>query len=96
MRRLKYNKFDGLVLECNHVWLMDNLYANFAIFAKKLYETLKKEKMSLVLTIFPYSESFVNQLSKKRFEYMAKYTDYFSVMTYDYVSYLKQEYNLLI
>lgn len=96
MRRLKYNKFDGIVLECNHVWLLEEVYADFAIFVKKLYETLKKEKMNLILTIFPYTESFVNQINKKRFEYLAKYADFFSVMTYDYVSYLKQEYLLII
>jgi hypothetical protein len=42
-----------MVLECNHIWLLDNVYANFAIFQKKLYEALKKEKMILVQTIFP-------------------------------------------
>lgn len=58
---------------------------------KKLYDTIKKDKMSLILTIFPYSESFINNLSKNRLEYLSKYVDFFSVMTYDYLSYQKQE-----
>lgn len=62
---------------------------------RKLYEALKKEKMSLVVTIFPYSESFSNSLNKMRFEYLSKYVDYFNVMTYDYLSYTKQEYQYI-
>lgn len=80
-----------MVLECNHIWLLDNVYANFALMQKKLYEAIKKEKMILVQTIFPHSESFENHLTKIRFEYISKYTDFFSVMTYDYIQYLKQE-----
>jgi hypothetical protein len=80
-----------MVLECNHVWIMENIYADFAIMLKKLSEALRKEKMTFIITIFPYSESFVNYLSKMRFEYLAKYVDYFSVMTYDYMQYLKAE-----
>ena len=80
-----------MVLECNHLWLVENIYGDFATMLKKLYEALQKEKMTLILTIFPYSENFVNILTKKRFEYLAKYADFFSVMTYDYVQYRKSE-----
>ena len=79
------------MLECNHIWLIETVYPDFAIMLRKLSEALKKDKKMLVLTIFPYSESFINYLSKIRFEYVSKYTDYFSVMTYDYIQYVKQE-----
>ena len=69
--------------------MLENAYADFAIMLKKLYEAVKKENMTLVLTIFPYADSFKNSLSKIRFEYVSKYTDYFSVMTYDYIQYQK-------
>ncbi len=69
--------------------MLENAYADFAIMLKKLYEAIKKENMILVLTIFPYADSFKNVLSKIRFEYVSKYTDYFSVMTYDYIQYQK-------
>jgi hypothetical protein len=91
MRRLNYNNFDGLVLECNLVWMLEKTYPDFAIFLKNLYETLKKSNKSLVLTIFPYSDTFLNQLTKTRFEYAAKYVDYFNLMTYDYYTYREQE-----
>lgn len=46
--------------------------------------------MKFIVTIFPYSESLVNYLSRPRFEYVAKYVDYFNVMTYDYVTHVKK------
>jgi GH18 family chitinase len=76
-----------MVLECNQLFVSEENYSNFAIMMKKLYEALKKEKMSLVLVLLPYSESIMNILTKNRFEYLTKYVDYFNVMTYDYVSY---------
>jgi hypothetical protein len=76
-------------MECNHIWVLEKAYDDFAIMIKKFYEALKKEKFTLVMTVFPHSEAFVNQLSKIRFEYLSKYVDYFSVMTYDYLNYQK-------
>jgi GH18 family chitinase len=76
-----------MVLECNHLFVSEENYSNFAIMVKKLYEAFKKEKMSLVLLLLPYSENIMNILTKNRFEYLSKYVDYFNVMTYDYVSY---------
>jgi GH18 family chitinase len=90
MRRMKHNKFDGVLLECNMMWLMENVYPNFAMFLKKLYEALKKDNRVLILTILPYSESMINQLTKNRFEYVTKYCDYVNIMTYDYFSYTKE------
>jgi len=91
MRRLNYNNFDGLVLECNMFWVLEKAYSDFAIFLKNLYETLKKSNKMLILTIFPYTNIFLNQLTKIRFEYASKYVDYFNIMTYDYYTYRDQE-----
>jgi GH18 family chitinase len=76
-----------MVLECTSLFVSEETYSNFALLIKKLYETLKKEKMSLVLVLLPYSENIMNILTKNRFEYLSKYVDYFNIMTYDYVSY---------
>ena len=90
MRRLKFNKFDGIVLDCNQVWLIDKYFPNFTEFAGKLSEELHKEKMLFVATIFPYSENISNYLSKQRFEYLNRYIDYFNIMTYDYITHLNE------
>ena len=91
MRRLNFHKFDGIVFECTMSWLIDDIYPNFEIFLKNLYETLKKSDKSLILSVYPYSEVFVNQLTKARFEEASKYVDYFSIMTYDYYTYQSEE-----
>ncbi len=91
MRRIKYNKFDGVVLECPQLWLMEDQYPSFALMIKKLYETLKKQKKDLITFIYPYSEQIKNVLNLKRFEYLSKYVDYFNIYTYDYVSFQKSE-----
>ena len=67
------------------------MYAGFVSLLRKLYENLQKEKMTLILTTFPYTEAFINHLSKIKFEYITKYTDYINIMTYDYISYNKSE-----
>jgi len=51
----------------------------------------KHEKMFLIITLYPQSESFQTILSKPRFEYLAKYTDYFNIMTYDHYQYSNKE-----
>jgi len=91
MRRLKYNKFNGIVLECNQVWLIDKFFPNFTEFARKLSEELKKENMLFISVIFPYSDNIQNFLSKQRFEYLSRYVDYFNMMTYDYVTHLSEK-----
>jgi spore germination protein YaaH len=88
MRRLKYNRFNGIIFECNQVWLIDKYYANFSELARKISEELHKENMLFILPIFPYSETINNILSRQRFEYLSRYADYFNVMTYDYISHL--------
>jgi GH18 family chitinase len=91
MRRLNFHSFDGIVLECNMFWLIDSIYPNFEIFLKNLYENLKKTDKMLILSVFPYSEVFVNILTKARFEEASKYVDYFNIMTYDYYTYQSEE-----
>ena len=87
----RYNKLDGLVFECLSIWLIDEIYANFTNFLRKLYDALKKENMYLINVLFPYSNHLGNIITKIRFEYIYKYTDYFSLMTYDYYQYMKSE-----
>ena len=91
MRRLKYNQFNGIVLECNQVWLIDKYFPNFTEFARKLSDELHKEKMILITTIFPFTENIGNYLSKQRFEYLSRYVDYYNLMTYDYFSHLNEK-----
>lgn len=91
MRRLKYNRFNGIVFECNQVWLIDKYFPNFTEFARKLSEELHKEKMLFLTTIFPFTENVGNYLSKQRFEYLSRYVDYYNLMTYDYVSHLNEK-----
>ena len=91
MRRMKYNRFNGLVFECNQVWLIDKYFPNFTEFARKLSDELHKEKMLFLTVIFPFSENLSNYLSKQRFEYLARYVDYFNMMTYDYISHLNEK-----
>jgi spore germination protein YaaH len=91
MRRLKYSKFNGIVLECNQVWLIDKYFPNFTEFARKLSDELHKEKLTFITTMFPFSENIANYLSKQRFEYLARYVDYFNIMTYDYISHLNEK-----
>ena len=96
MRRLKYNRFNGIVFECNQVWLIDKYFPNFTEFARKLSEELHKEKMLFLTVIFPISENISNYLSKQRFEFLSRYVDYFSIMTYDYLSHLNEYFLLLL
>lgn len=91
MRRLKYNKFDGMVLECNQLWIIEETYTHYAMLIKNLHDTLKAAKMKLVLTLFPYSESFINNVNRQRFEYLTNHSDYLNIMAYDYMSYIKNE-----
>jgi len=67
--------------------MIDSLYTKTADFFRELYEALKKENMLLVTVMFPYADSFQNIISRDRFKYIAKYTDYFNIMTYDYLQY---------
>lgn len=87
----RHNKFDGMIFSCNLIWQFENLYTLFQTFIQKLYEAIKKENMSLILTILPYTENFINQLSRSKFQEISQYTDYFNIMTSDYVRYNESE-----
>ena len=76
-----------MVLDCTTFWMIDSLYTKTADFFRELYENLKKEKLELIVTIYPYAESFQNIISRDRFKYLSKYVDYFNIMTYDYLQY---------
>ena len=89
MRRIKHNKFDGIVLDCIQLWMGEESYLSFEKFLPKLSEELHKSKLNIVITLFPYSEHVKNEVDKNRFEFLAKHIDYFNIMTYDYLQYHK-------
>jgi spore germination protein YaaH len=84
-----------MVLECNHLWVMEDLYSRFSTLISKISEMLRKEKMTLIVTLFPLSESIQNVMNKARFEYLSKYVDYFNIMSYDYISHSRSNQNNL-
>lgn len=91
VKRLKLNKFEGLVLECTQFWFMEHLYPLYVTFQQKLYNELKKNEKKLIVVFFPLSETLQNIVSKARFDYLSRYLDYAFIMTYDYFSYINTE-----
>lgn len=91
VKRLKLNKFEGLVLECTQFWFMEHLYPLYVTFQQKLYNELKKNDKKLIVVFFPLSETLQNIVSKARFDYLSRYLDYAFIMTYDYFSYINTE-----
>lgn len=89
LRRIKHNKFDGAVFDCIHIWMGEEVYIAFAKFIPLLSQAFKENHLSLVVTLFPYAEQLKNAINKNRFEFLAKYIDYFNIMTYDYIQYHK-------
>jgi len=96
MRRLNYNKFDGIVFECGVMTLIEDIADLYENFIRSLYLALNKQGKLLIITIYPYSENFVQYLTKSRFESVSQYVDYFHLMTYDYFSYQSKEYNFIL
>jgi GH18 family chitinase len=56
---------------------------------EQLHKELKKENFMFVIPLWPYSENIFNYLSRKRFETLANYVDYFNIMTYDFFTHSK-------
>lgn len=89
LRRLKYNKFDGIVIDCNNIWLAEDSYVALAKAIPDLYQALSSIGMKVIFTLFPYTDTLSVVVNQKRFEFLAKYVDYFNIMTYDYLQYHK-------
>lgn len=76
--------FDGIVLE---YWLQlagrvnDKFLINLAV---ELSETLKANKLKLILVIPPYRPQMTNVFNDKHFEQLYRHIHKFSLMTYDY------------
>ena len=88
-RRIKYNKFDGYVFDCMSIWYNENLLNNFMNYLlPKIHETMKKLDKKFIITLIPkYEKQYNPVVNKSIFKKMAKYVDYFNIMTYDYDTY---------
>ncbi|KAI8393935.1 glycoside hydrolase superfamily [Radiomyces spectabilis] len=74
---IKYD-LDGIVLECAYPSI-------FPFFVQRLSETLRTHHKTLVAVLPPIrNEEQKKVLNAQSFAFMAKYIDYFSLMTYDY------------
>lgn len=89
LRRMKYNKFDGIVIDCNNIWLTEDSYVALAKAIPDLHAALSSIGSKLIFTLFPFTDTLNVAMNQKRFEFIAKYVDYFNIMTYDYLQYNK-------
>ena len=88
-RRIKANKFDGVLFDCIQLWLDETVYNTFySNFLPALSQSLHNNNKELIFTLFPYSETITrNFVNSKHFSDLAQYIDYFNIMTYDYIQY---------
>ena len=88
-RRIKYNKFDGYTFDCMQIWYDKALLNKFIDnLLPKIYDLMKKLDKKFILTIIPkYRKNVEMIITKEIFRKIAKYVDYFNIMTYDYDSY---------
>jgi hypothetical protein len=90
LRRINHNKIDGIVLECNTLWMVKDLYPQWAKLIETLGTRLREKNKLFILVVYPYAEAFSNVLDKAKFEYLSRSVDYFSIMSYDYISYISK------
>ena len=88
-RRLKYNNFDGITLDCIILWNNEKIYEYFINFLKKISKDLHNNNKTIIISLFPFTEGVQmnNIVDKKKFIELSEYIDYFNIMTYDYISY---------
>ena len=88
-RRIKYNKFDGYTFDCMYIWYNKDLLNKFIDnLLPKIYDLMKKLNKKFIITIIPkYRKNVDIIITKNIFRKIAKYVDYFNIMTYDYDSY---------
>lgn len=91
LKRVKFSKFDGINLDCTQFWFAEDLYPLYVTFQTKLYTELHKLNKKLLITLFPFSESIHNVITKARLDYISRYADNFIIMTYDYLHYFQKE-----
>lgn len=70
---------------------MDDVYSLFENLIMSLSLKLKQDNKILILPLFPYSENSLNYVSRKRFEKLSNFVDYFNIMTYDYISHIDKK-----
>ena len=84
-RRIKYNKFDGYVFDCFHIWFNKNLLDKFVkYFLPKIYEAMNKLNKIFILTMIPKNLNVDGTsviIDKKIFRTISKYTHYINIMT---------------
>jgi GH18 family chitinase len=90
LRRITHNKIDGIVLECNHLWMMKDIYPQWAKLVETVGTRIREKNKLFVLVLYPYADTFTNVLDRAKFEYLARYVDFFSIMSYDYISYISK------
>lgn len=99
-RRIKYNKFDGYVFDCFHIWFNKNLLNKFVkYFLPKIYESMNKLNKIFILTMIPKNlnvDEHMVVLDKNTFKTISNYAHYINIMTYDYQQYLKESSNIYI
>ena len=99
-RRIKYNKFDGYVFDCFHIWFNKNLLDKFVkYFLPKIYEAMNKLNKIFILTMIPKNLNVDGTsviIDKKIFRTISKYTHYINIMTYDYQQYVKESSDIYI
>ena len=88
-RRIKYNNFDGYVLDCMSIWYNEDLLNKFINnFLPKVNSLMKKLNKKFIVTIIPKSLREVKSIvNKDIFKKVAKYVDYINIMTYDFAQY---------
>ena len=89
-RRIKYNNFDGFVLDSMYIWYDEDLLNKFINnFLPKMYNLIKKLKKKLIVAIIPkYLRESKAKANKETFKKLAKYVDFINIMTYDFGEYI--------
>ena len=77
-RRLQYNNFDGITLDCIILWNNEKVYEYFINFLKKISNNLHNNNKIIIISLFPYTEGveIKNIINKEKFIELSEYIDY--------------------
>ena len=94
-RRIKYNNFDGYVLDCMYIWYDEDLLNRFINnFLPKVNNLMKKLNKKFIVTIIPkYLREGKAKVNKEAFKKVAKYVDFINIMSYDFGEYIGNNVN---